>query len=418
VYILRWRPPEKLVIISIPGFSTALRKCIIVRLSRSPKTERETGSKAKEYGLIQVILARGSFVAVGLLLVCTSFAESAIDELVEQTGIEAGAVAVRDLPDWREPSKIIVRDIGGLYDALAGTTPGVKLIRARTEAEAISHATDADAIIGFCSDQIVAAAPKVMWIQIFGAGAERCLAAERIGNEDILLTNMQKMSSPVIAEHVTAMVLGLARGLAPYSKEMATGEWLRRAEYTDGMQSIGGKTMLVVGLGGIGTEVARRAAALDMRVIGTRRSSHEGPDFVDYVGLSSELHELAARADFIVNALPLTSETKGIFNSEFFAAAKRGAHFINVGRGKTVITADLVAALKSGQIAGAGLDVTDPEPLPSDHALWQMSNVIITPHVAGRGGNLVRHIILATENLRRFVAGEALLNVVDPQLGY
>jgi phosphoglycerate dehydrogenase-like enzyme len=184
------------------------------------------------------------------------------------------------------------------------------------------------------------------------------------------------------------------------------------------MQSIAGKTMLVVGLGGIGTEVARRAAALDMRVIGTRRSSREGPEFVDYVGLSDELLELAAEADFIANTLPLTAETTGLLDEKFFNAAKRGAILLNVGRGRTVVTDDLVAALESGQIGGAGLDVTDPEPLPADHPLWQMDNVLITPHVAGRGGARVRHGILLKENLRRFAAGEALLNVVDPELGY
>ena len=226
------------------------------------------------------------------------------------------------------------------------------------------------------------------------------------------------MSSPVIAEHATAMVLALARGLGPYSKAMADGAWRRDPEMTAGMQSIAGKTVLVLGLGGIGTETARRLAALDMRVLATRRSSREGPEFVDYVGLSSERAKLAAEADFIVNALPLTVETKDILDAEFFAAAKQGAHFINVGRGKTVVTKDLVAALESGQLAGAALDVTDPEPLPADHPLWQMDNVIITAHVAGRGGNLYRHRILARENLRRFVAGEALLNVVDPARGY
>ena len=367
---------------------------------------------------MQVFFMRALPVVLGLLLVCVVRAETDIDRLIQQTGIEAGPVAARDFPGWREPRKIIVRDIAGLYDNVAETAPGVELIRVQSEAEAISHAENADAILGYCSEQIVAAAPKVRWIQIFAAGAERCVAVERIKSGEILLTNMQKMSSPVIGEHVTAMLLSLARGLVPYSKAMPDGEWRRGPGITDGMQSIGGKTVLVVGLGGIGTEVARRAAALEMRVTGTRRSSREGPDFVEYVGLSDELFTLAAEADFIVNALPLTTETTGIFNSEFFAAAKRGAHFINVGRGKSVVTADLVAALESGQLAGAGLDVTDPEPLPSDPPLWQMPNVIITPHVAGRGGNRIRYIILAQENLRRFIAGDALFSVVDPQLGY
>ena len=357
-------------------------------------------------------------VALGLIISDSLQAESAIDRLVEQTGIEAGDVAVRDRPRWREPGKIIIRDIYGLYEQVAEMYPGVELISVRTEAEAISHAADADAILGYCSQRMVAAAPDVQWIQILGAGAERCITVERISSGDILLTNMQKMSSPVIAEHVTAMLLSLARGLVPFSKSMDDGEWRRGSGIANEMQSIGGKTLLVVGLGGIGTEVARRAAALEMRVLGTRRSSREGPEFVEYVGLSDELLGLAAKADFIVNALPLTPETNGIFDSEFFAAVKRGAYFINVGRGQSVVTADLLAALESGQLAGAGLDVTDPEPLPANHPLWQMRNVIITPHVAGRGSDRFRHSTLEQENLRRFVAGDALLNVVDPKLGY
>lgn len=361
---------------------------------------------------------RAATALLAFLFACTLRAESALEELIEETGIVAGEVAMRDLPAWRTPRKIIVRDRLGLYEQVVATAPGVNLVRARTEDEALAHAADADAIIGFCSERIVAAAPRITWIQIFAAGAERCVAIDRIAAGDIVLTNMQKMSSPVIAEHVTAMVLALARGLGSFSKAMPAGAWARGSDKTAGMQSIGGKTVLVLGLGGIGTESARRLAALGMTVIATRRSSRSGPAFVDYVGLSSERAELAARADFIVNALPLTAETNGALDAAFFAATKHGASFVNVGRGKTVVTRDLVAALESRQLAGAALDVTDPEPLPADHALWQMDNVIITPHVAGRGGNFIRHGILAQENLRRFIAGDALYNVVDPARGY
>ena len=203
-----------------------------------------------------------------------------------------------------------------------------------------------------------------------------------------------------------------------FTKPMPSGQWARRSLATESMQSIAGKTMLVVGLGGIGMEVARRAAALDMRVIGTRRSSRNGPDFIDYVGLSEELPRLAGEADFIVVTLPLTPETDGLLDKAFFDGAKRGTHIINVGRGPIVVTEDLMAALENGQVAGAALDVTDPEPLPSDHPLWQMENVLVTPHVAARGGSFARHMLLLKENLKRFAAGDALLNVVDPELGY
>ncbi len=365
--------------------------------------------------LILVRLTLAVFLALWLQ---TAVAQSDIERLIEQTGVEPAATATRDHPRWREPRKIVVRDYAGLFEAASASVSGIELVKARTIAEVVAAAEGADAIVGWCASAVLDAAPDAVWVQFLGAGVERCVADERIRSGQVLLTNMQKMSSPVIAEHVVAMMLSLSRALPAYAKKMESGQWLRGSEHTDPMLSYGGRTVLIVGLGGIGTEVARRAAALDMRVVGTRRSSREGPDFVDYVGLSDELHELAADADFIVNALPLTDETAGLFDAEFFAAAKKGAHFINVGRGKTVVTADLVKALESGQIAGAGLDVTNPEPLPPGHPLWQMDNVIITPHVSSRGGNRLRHNLLAVENLRRFIAGEPLLNVVDPAAGY
>jgi phosphoglycerate dehydrogenase-like enzyme len=229
---------------------------------------------------------------------------------------------------------------------------------------------------------------------------------------------MQKISSPMIAEHAVAMMLSLNRNLPRFARAMDQGGWSRGPALTGGMASVSGKTLLVLGLGGIGTEAARLGDALGMRVLGMRNSSRDGPPFVDYVGLSSEMLDLAAKADVIVNALPLTEKTRGLVDARFFAAVPRGAYFINVGRGATVVTDDLLAALESHQIAGAGLDVTDPEPLPSDHPLWTMDNVIITPHVAGRGNDRQRQMLVAMENIRRYLAGDALLNVVDPVKGY
>lgn len=352
-----------------------------------------------------------------LVLAVSARAESDIDRLVAQTGIELGEVALRDHPGWRTPTKIALLDLGLPLDDIRAALPGVEVVAAQSMQELVNKAAGADAVLGWCTAGF-SAAENAIWIQSFSAGVERCLAVERIANGSAVLTNMQKMSSPVIAEHMVAMMLALARGLPQYAKAMPEGGWSENYGTVEGMQSIAGKRLLVVGLGGIGTEIARRGAALGMRVSGTRRSSRTGPDFVEYVGLSDELHALAAEADFIVNALPLTQATRGLFDADFFAAAKRGAHFLNVGRGATIVTDDLVAALESGQIAGAGLDVTDPEPLPSDHPLWQMDNVIITPHVAGGGGNRVRHATLLIENLKRFVAGDALYNVVDPEQGY
>jgi len=364
---------------------------------------------------MQTSLSRILVLAVGLILAGPTAAQSNIDELIEQTGIEEGDVALRDMPGWREPKKIVMPDVGLSRDELRALLPGIEVVIARST---VDNVKGADAVVSSCNREIIDAAEDAIWVQVFSAGVDRCVGADRIADGSAVLTNMQKMSAPVIGEHVVALALSLARKVPQFARNMPTGEWHRDSDLSDGMMSVTDKTMLVIGLGGIGTEAARRAAALGMRVTGTRRSSREGPDFVAYVGLSEERFKLAAEADFIVNALPLTPETTGLLDAEFFKAAKRGAYVINVGRGPTIVTNDLVAALESGQLAGAGLDVTDPEPLPADHPLWQMDNVIITPHVSGRDSNRARHLILFGENLRRFAAGDALLNVVDPERGY
>ena len=156
-----------------------------------------------------------------------------------------------------------------------------------------------------------------------------------------------------------------------------------------------------------------------MHVIATRASGRTGPDFVSYVGLPDELPKLAKEADFIVNCAPLTPETTGIFNRQFFAGVKPGAYFISVGRGRSTITADLIDALSSGRLAGAGLDVVDPEPLPAASPLWHAPNVIITPHVsADTPVSAGQRNLVLIENLRRYTAGEPMISVVDIERGY
>jgi len=360
-----------------------------------------------------------SAAAVAVVLSATvARSEISISELVEQTGIRTGGTPMRDWPGWRAPEKILVRSADDVVGDLRAEFPGVEFVIVDSPAAALVEAADADAIIGFCSQDLLVAAPKATWVQLSSAGAERCVGVDPVQQGRIVLTNKQKMSSPVLGEHAVAMVMSLARGLVPQSKLMASGKWRQQDPLTESVISVMDKNLLVVGLGGIGTEVARRASALGMRVTATRRSSREGPDFVSYVGLSDELFELASEADFIVNTLPLTDETRGIFDAAFFATAKRGAYFISVGRGGSTVTADLMAAIESGHIAGAGLDVTDPEPLPVDHPLWRMQNVIVTPHIAWAGGSSERGDALVRENIRRFIRGDALYNVVDPEEGY
>ncbi|MBT8087670.1 MAG: D-2-hydroxyacid dehydrogenase [Gammaproteobacteria bacterium] len=346
-----------------------------------------------------------------------SYGGLTIEELVAQSGLVEGEKAVREFESWDAKRPVILRDIGVDPAQLADLEDQGRIVLVSSVDEAMQHAANAGAVIGFCSKALMDAAPNVTWVQIFSAGAERCLASEKFATGEVLLTNMQKMSSPVIAEHAIALLLALTRNLPQFAAAMDEGNWSRGSAVTGGMTTVEGKTMLVLGLGGIGTEVARRAAALGMRVVATRNRSRQGPDFVDYVGLSDEMLTLAAEADVVVNALPLTDGTRGLVDKGFFAVLD-GAYFINVGRGATVNTEELLSALQSGKVAGAGLDVTDPEPLPTKHPLWQMDNVLITPHVAGRGSDRTRHTLLLIENLRRYYDGDALYNVVDPDEGY
>jgi phosphoglycerate dehydrogenase-like enzyme len=183
-------------------------------------------------------------------------------------------------------------------------------------------------------------------------------------------------------------------------------------------EELHGKTMLVVGLGGIGTQVARRADAFGMRVMAIDpNESLVRPSFVFSLDRPAKLMELLPKADVVVLACPLTAETRSMFGTEQFAAMKKSARFINVARGGLVKTDALIEALKTGGIAG--LDVTDPEPLPNDHVLWQLKNTIVTPHIGGQSpGARDRQWRLHRENVRRFVAGEPLLCVVNKEKGY
>ena len=355
--------------------------------------------------------------------------DTATRELIEQLRLDEAERPVRESPGWKRPEQIVVMIPGSLNDmrgellaSFERVSDGIEIVtvsgREFTGEEGVTLA-EAQVILGFCSPQLIRTAKNLHWLQHFGTGVDRCLLSPEAQDADFILTNAQHTAGPPIAEHVIAMLMMLTRNLQYFHHLQQEQVWQRPPDTPSPMIEIGGKTMLVAGLGGIGTEVARRAAGLGMRVIATRRSSREGPGFVDYVGLSDELLDLAAQADVIVNALPLTRETTGIFGREFFDALKQGAYFISIGRGKSTDTAELIAALKSGRLAGAGLDVTDPEPLTKGHELWSLPNVIITPHISymtDRG--IERNILVITENLRRYINGERMLNVVDIDRGY
>jgi phosphoglycerate dehydrogenase-like enzyme len=352
------------------------------------------------------------------LFASLSSAEENAASVVAALGLRESAAAARDMKGWQKPRKIVVlSDSADRVAWLQQAATGVTVVGARTRAEATAQIADADGLIGSCDPNVINAGARLRWIQTVAAGVEDCLANPKVRDGGIILTNMQRVNGPNISEHAMALILTLTRQINAYLANQIEGEWDRRTPQK--LMDLDGHTMLVVGLGGIGTAIAERAHAFGMHVIATRSSGHEGPSFVDYVGVPDELPKLIGQADIVVNATPLTPETTGLFNAAMFERMKPSAYFINVGRGKSVVTDDLLAALKTGRIAGAGLDVVDPEPLPKDHPLWHARNVVITPHVAGRSElKLDRAWLVIRENLRRYVSGDKLFSVVDVKSGY
>ena len=342
--------------------------------------------------------------------------------LLRDLGLKEGPSPTKHDPGWTKPKKVLVPRFSPLRMAALQVVAGdVQLVPYRNAREAVRLVADADAVIGVCTPELVRAGKKLRWIQVPSAGVERYVTIPELAERGIVLTNAQRIYGPEIADHAFAMLLAFTRGIRSIvAHRTKGGRWNLPPDFKrERVIELTGKTVLVVGLGGIGTEVARRAAAFGCRVLAIDPKPLPKPDFVFRLGKPNELLELAAQADVVFNCAPLTRVTEGWFNDEFFGAMKPTAYFISVGRGRSTDTDALVRALRAGQIAGAGLDVTDPEPLPPDHPLWRFNNVIITPHMASWSDRRNERLFeLYRENLRRFVNGDPLLNVVDLERGY
>jgi phosphoglycerate dehydrogenase-like enzyme len=274
------------------------------------------------------------------------------------------------------------------------------------------------------SPALLKAAKNIKWFHAMGAGMENPLSIPAVAAGNYLLTNSPASLIPQVADNAIAMAIALMRGLDLYDK-MAATKHMEQPDFGQRGMQIEGRTLLVVGLGGIGNQVAALAYGLGMKVIATRGSSRNGPPYVDQVGLANELPDLIGKADVVVMAAPLTAETEHLFDAKMFARMKKGAIFVNVGRGKQVVQADLIAALKSGQVGAAGLEVTDPEPLPDGDPLWDAPNLMLMTHAGapaqppeGIDTYRQKEWIIARENMRRYTAGEKMLDVVDPKRGY
>ncbi|SDT14170.1 Phosphoglycerate dehydrogenase [Paenibacillaceae bacterium GAS479] len=255
---------------------------------------------------------------------------------------------------------------------------------------------------------------KLKWLQAWSAGVDK-LPLGKLEQAGVILTTASGVHPVPMSETALAMMLAFSRGLHHSVRSQSRGKWELREPYGE----LHGGTLAIIGAGEIGMELGRLGKALGMHTIGVRRTAKETPHMDETLAME-QLHEALGRADYVVNVLPNTPDTERAFGQEQFAVMKSSAVFINIGRGVSVDTEALVEALESGTIGGAGLDVTDPEPLPEGHALWSMEQVIITPHMGGSSERYKERVTdLFIQNLKSYLdSGRPSRNIVDYKLGY
>ena len=293
--------------------------------------------------------------------------------------------------------------------AIQSVSSEVEIQNVENDDQALEIIGEVDAMYGRITLELLARAKKLRWIQTPMAGLEHYMFPA-LAESDVTLSNMQGIYSDNIADHVMGYILMFARGFHIFLRQQLERNW----ETDVPVLHLADTTLGVIGLGGIGTAVAKRGAAAEMRVIATNAVEIEKPDFVDTLWGIDQLDDLLAEADFVVSCVPHTPETFKLINTDQLKQMKETAYLINISRGVVVDLAALTATLKAGEIGGAGLDVFETEPLPADHPLWGMENVIITPHTAGAGPHTAdRRVEVVTGNLRRFVTGEPVRNIVD-----
>jgi phosphoglycerate dehydrogenase-like enzyme len=296
---------------------------------------------------------------------------------------------------------------------LAAALPELSVVVAEDGAEAAGAVGRAEAAFGTMPPSLLREASRLRWIQAPQAAPPAGWYYPELIAHPAFVTNFREIYNDHIGAHIMAFILAFARGLHQYLPQQLKREW-RPAPHDTGVVHLPEATALIVGVGGIGAEAARLAAAFGMRVIGVDARRREAPPGVAELYGQETLDSLLPRADFVILTVPHTPATEGFMNRARFRLMKRSAFFINIGRGMTTRLDDLAAALKAGEIAGAGLDVFEQEPLPAGHPLWTMPGVLITPHTAGFGPYLdERRYDILLDNSRRFLAGQPLRNVVD-----
>lgn len=301
-------------------------------------------------------------------------------------------------------------------DQIAAAAPGCEILNSSQE-EIHRDLLTADIFCGHAKVPVpwpeVVAKGQIRWIQSSAAGLDHCLVPEVIAS-DIIVTSASGLFADQVAEQTLALLLGLLRSLPVFFRAQEKREFIRRPT-----RDLHHTTIGIVGLGGNGTRLAEVLKPWKTRIIATDMFVDQKPDCVDELRAASELDWLLAESDIVILAVPLNSQTHGMIGAKQLATMKRGSLLVNVARGQVVVEKDLVESLALGHLAGAGLDVTEVEPLPFDSPLWEMPNVIITPHVGAQAKRRVDDSTnLICENLRRYFAGQKLINLVDKTLGY
>ena len=303
-------------------------------------------------------------------------------------------------------------------DIYTSISPDYEFVPIASAEEALEAAPQAEVIMaGPIKGEILEAATNLRWLQLGSTGVDPIFRKwPWVKESSFVITNAKGVHGIPMAESIFAMMLAFVRHVKEAVEQRPNHKVIRRPPAGE----LAGKTILVVGLGSIGENTAKRAKAFDMKVIGVRRNPELGSDYADEVHPPEKLLDLIPRADFVADTLPLTPDTYHIIGEKEIAAMKPTAYIFNVGRGKTIDQEALKKALIERRIAGAGLDVFEKEPLAPEDEMWDLDNVIFTPHISGvsKSGNAQRHTALFSENLRRFAAGEPLLNVVDKKAGY
>jgi phosphoglycerate dehydrogenase-like enzyme len=353
------------------------------------------------------------------------------DELLSRRVLLAAAAATPAIPTLLAsdriaifsppPERIRIATIGFPFDAaevrqMQSQGKNIEMTVTKSPEELDRLLPEVDVVFGAIKPDMLARAKNLRWMQHTEAGMDTVLFPELV-KSPVVVTNMSRMFAPAISETAIAMLLSLTRGLSKYYiPQFAQKKYVAERNLVE----VDGMTMGLVGLGGLGTATAQRAHyGFNMRILAVDAKPMVKPIFVDTLREPGWFPEMVPQVDVLVNSVPLTRETAGMFNEKVFRAMKKTAYFLSISRGPVVDQPALIRALQEGWIAGAGLDVTVPEPLPPESPLWDCPNTVITCHTAGFSPQRrIRQMSLIAENVRRYASGLPLMNVVDKVRGY